>query len=381
LVINLNRNLIVKFRNKVNEKKFFQEKFRNVNGKNYWNVICSAMDWITVAAEGLPKIDLKKPKGLGYNHLETLNLMQYIITIDILVEAIIQLFRVIDRGKPYPLSNSNEIFRQSKLSDDVYFKHLRAVFSTHPVNLNSVDGVKKEDGERFFASWVAKNALDNDFYVLLYSNDPEKDKVNPLGINIKDINLYAEQRYKLLETLINKVEQINTGHINSKKACIIASATDPIEQINILLEENEKRFGKNYGFSNGLHYLYSLLRVDTSLIVDNFDKAVINDYKNFLITLIPEIKDGLQDMTIKKSNWKTPYQYDYEFEKIYMYFGDGEHPVGKYFFDELVKKGPLPSVLAVCEDIGLKQLAMDAYLHKESIKLERAISFEEFKNS
>ncbi|PFK16416.1 hypothetical protein [Bacillus cereus] len=377
MAINLDCGLINNFRNKVNEKKFFQEMFRNVNGKNHWNVICSSMDWISVVADGLPVIDLKKPKGVGYDHLETLSLMQYIITVDILAEAIIQLFRVIDRGKPYPLSKSNEIFKQSKLSDDAYFKHLRAVFSTHPVNLNSVDGVKKEDGEKFFASWVARNMLGNDFYVVLYSNDPEKDKVNPLGINIKDINLYAEKRYNLLETLIEKVEQLNTEHINSKKVSIITSVTEPIKQLKILLEENEKRFGKNYGYANGLHYLYSLLMVDTSPIVNDFNKTIINEYRDFLITLIPEIKDGLQDMTIKKSNWKTPFQFGYEFEKIYMYFENEVHPVGKYYYNELVERGSLPSVAATCEDIGLKQLVLDAYLYKESTRLGRAVSFKE----
>lgn len=380
IVININVDLIDNFRNKVNEDLFFREKFRNVNGKNHWNVICSAMDWITVAAEGLPGIDLKRTDSQIVDHLETLNLMQYIVTVDILVEAIIQLFRAIDGGNRYPLSKSNKIFRQSKLSDDAYFKHLRAAFSTHPVNLSSVDGVKKEDGERFYASWVAKDLLGKDFCVVLYSNKPEKDQANYLGVKIKDINLYAEQRYKLLETLIDKVERMNTEHIDSKKKCIITSVIDPIEQLKLLLEENEKRFGENYGYANGLRYLYGLLRVDTSLIVDNFDKAIINEYRNFLITLIPEIKDGLQDMTIRKSDWKKPFQHSYEFEKIYMYFGDGEHPVGKAFFNKLVNKGPLPSILLTCENNGLKQLVMDAYLHQESKKRGRQVSFEEFLN-
>jgi hypothetical protein len=380
LTINLNDGLIEQFRIKVNEYKFFREKFRNVNGKNHWNVICSAMDWISVAVNGLPEINLKKPTGFGYNHLETLNLMQYIITIDILAESIIQLFRVIDGEKSYPLSGDHEIFKQSKLTDDKYFKHLRAVFSTHPVNLNSVDGVKKEDGERFYASWVSKDGLDNDYFVLLYSNDPAKDQVNPLGINIVDLNLYAEKRYNLLGTLMNKVEHINTKHINSSRKRIIPTANDPIKQLEVLLIENEKRFGKDYGYSNGIHYLYSLLKVNTSPLVNNTDKDVINEYLDFLLSLIPQIIDGMQDMTIR-SNWKVPYKYGYEFEKIYTYFGDGVHPIGKHYFNELVEKGPLPSVLLTIEDIGLKQLVMDAFLHKESTKIGRSLSYKEFKSS
>ncbi|MGG3737515.1 hypothetical protein [Aeribacillus pallidus] len=62
--ININSDLIDEFRNKVNEEPFFREKYRNVNGKNYWNIICSAMDWISVASEGLPSIKLNT-KGFG----------------------------------------------------------------------------------------------------------------------------------------------------------------------------------------------------------------------------------------------------------------------------------------------------------------------------
>lgn len=87
--------MIDAFRNKVNEEPFFSEIYNNVNGKNHWNLLCSAMDWITVASDGLPEINLN-PKGMGYNHIQTINLMQYIVTIDILVESIIQIFRVLD---------------------------------------------------------------------------------------------------------------------------------------------------------------------------------------------------------------------------------------------------------------------------------------------
>ncbi|KQU17418.1 hypothetical protein ASG65_26455 [Bacillus sp. Leaf13] len=383
MAINLNRNLIEEFRDKVNERPIFQEKLRNVKGKNHWNVICSAMDWISVAAEGLPAINLEKPKGMGYDHLDTINLMQYIITVDILVESITQLFRVIDGTNSHPLSKNSEIFKQSKLSDDDYFKHIRAVFSTHPVNLKSVDGVKREDGERFFASWVARSGVTlsgpNDFYVLLYSNDPKKDQVNPLGIKVEDINLYAEKRYKLLENLIKKVDHINTEHLNSSKQSIIPTVTDPVEQLKILSDENKKRFGTNFGYGSGIQYLYRLLKVNISSIVEDPDKAVINEYRSFMLSLIPDIKDGLQDMTLKKIHWKRPYK-GYTFQKVYTYFADREHPIGEAYFNKLVEKGFLSSLLATCEDFDLKQLVMDAYLHKKSTEVGRPLSFEEFED-
>ncbi|MEH7574407.1 hypothetical protein V7176_23010, partial [Cytobacillus firmus] len=247
--ININEKLISLFRKEVNIE-FFSEKFKNVNGKNHWNIICSAMDWITLAAEGLPSINVN-PKGFGYNHLDTLNLMQYIITIDVMVDSINQLFRVIDgikKDKDLPLANDRTIFKQTKVSDFNYFKHIRAVFSTHPVNLTSVDGVPNNEGERFYASWVAKNSLDGDYYVYLYSNNPEKDEQIPFDIKIKDLNLYAEKRYKLLEILIEKVKKIKDDHINRYKQTPIPVLENPLEQLEVLYEENKNRFGYRYGY-------------------------------------------------------------------------------------------------------------------------------------
>ncbi|MGM0835423.1 MAG: hypothetical protein ACQEV7_04655 [Bacillota bacterium] len=204
---NIDSRLIDNFRNKINEEPAIEGKLKNVNGKNHWNILCSAMDWINVATGGLPQIKLNT-RGFGYNHFDTINLMQYIITVDVLVESIIQLFRVIEGKNSYPLINSNCIFNHKQLSDDKYFKHIRAVFSTHPVNLSSLDGVKKNNGERFYASWVAKDGIDDDFNVFLYSNNPNKDDLYSFGIKVAEINKYAEMRYQLLEALTIKIENI-----------------------------------------------------------------------------------------------------------------------------------------------------------------------------
>lgn len=36
---------IEEFREEVNRDKFVLSKYKNVNGKNQWGCICSAMDW------------------------------------------------------------------------------------------------------------------------------------------------------------------------------------------------------------------------------------------------------------------------------------------------------------------------------------------------
>ena len=46
--------LITKFRDKVNSNSYFVlQRYKNVNEKNQWNIICSCMDWISVAIRNL----------------------------------------------------------------------------------------------------------------------------------------------------------------------------------------------------------------------------------------------------------------------------------------------------------------------------------------
>ncbi|MFC7372439.1 hypothetical protein ACFQPF_12230 [Fictibacillus iocasae] len=362
--ININSDLIDAFRNKVNETDFFSGKLKNVNGKNHWNLLCSAMDWITVASDGLPEIKLEIG-GMGYNHLKTINLMQYVITVDVLVESIIQLYRVLNSGEPYPLDDSKNIFCHEELSDDKYFKHIRAVFSTHPVSLKSFDGVKRSNDERYFASWVSEmpDIVDEyDFYVFLYSNDPNKDSLNSFGINLDKVNEFALQRYELLNDLINRVDIIIKEHITNYKEKSIPESDDIIEQLSILAEENEKRFGKGYGYSYEIHYLQKLFITEVEMY--GFDEkftAILNDYKDYMITGINEIKRNLQTMS-DHGYYIKHRAGGYEFEKIYTYFADGNHPIGKEYFQGLINLEKLPIKLIELNDMQLNRLMMDAYL-------------------
>jgi hypothetical protein len=373
--IEIDIDLIEDFRNKVNENDFFRIKFQNVKGKNYWNLICSAMDWISVAATGLPNIKLN-PEGMGYDHLETLNLMQYILTIDILAESIIQLYRVIgEERQNYPLHDNKEVFNHNKLSDDKYFKHIRAVFSTHPVNLNSLDGVSNGEGERFFASWISRQYLfDHDYNVSMYSNIPEKDKQHFLGIDIKNLNEYAEMRYDLLNDLIGKVDNYNSTYIKGYKDSPIDIKENVLEQLELLFCENEIRFGRHYGYGGIINYIYIMMKIDIKL--DDFDVQIVHDYRNFLASLIPEILKGLQEMKEIRIDRKVIY-YGYALEKIENFLFDGENQLGKSYLNALIKEGPLPNSISINDDLSFLKLILDSLLYCEYNKLGKPITFEE----
>ncbi|MBB3113405.1 hypothetical protein FHS18_005517 [Paenibacillus phyllosphaerae] len=362
--INIDIELIEDFRDVVNDNPFFRYKYKNIDGKNKLNAICSAMDWITVTADGLCNIEPSPKIGIGYDHLETLNLMQYIISIDVLVDAIIQLHRALIT--PYPLKNDKSIFSQSKLNDDTYFKHIRAVFGTHPVNLDSIDGVKPNTEERFFASWPAKAPGHGDFMVYVYSNNPDKsEKLNPISINIEQLNRYAELRYQLLIPLKGFIDSFMDNHTETKKTEPIPKTySDPIDFADNLIKESIDRFGPKYGHHHKLAFIRRLLSIGISPSADSNTTKLVANYKSSLIKNLNNIHDDLQKMDIQH-NWDYS-ACGYEFEKIGSYFAAG-NPIGMMLFEELANTGPLPRYL-IDSNKDEQQLILESYLHHACIE-------------
>jgi len=207
VLVDLDPSIISKFRARVNNRAFI-DRYKNVNGKNLWNVVCSAMDWISVAVDGIPLIELESSK-MGTDHHQTLNLIAYIVAIDNMYESIRQLYRVLCVKDCYPLRQDKSIFQQSEIPDDVYFKQIRAVFATHPVQLHSADGRPRDPKERFFASWASSGIGIEDFTVFLYSGNADaQDGTIPFGVSISKVNRYAEVRYSLLNPLSDKVSDL-----------------------------------------------------------------------------------------------------------------------------------------------------------------------------
>ncbi len=164
--------LIIKFRDKVNSNSYFVlQRYKNMNEKNQWNIICSCMDWISVAIRNL--YDMKNDN----TNIDVLSMQTYlyISSIDIIFEAIIQLHRVLACDNSIPFKNDNSVFQKNTpfehMDDNTYFKHIRATFGAHPVNLNDKSG-------QWFASWPYKDSMDEyDFQVRLYSNKPNQEDI------------------------------------------------------------------------------------------------------------------------------------------------------------------------------------------------------------
>ncbi|MEO2211035.1 hypothetical protein ABGV40_09220 [Paenibacillus amylolyticus] len=288
--ISLDYNLITEFRNVVNEHEFYIGLLRDSNGKNKWNLVCSCMDWISVVAGSLHKLyDFNSDK-----FTVTLNLMQYITSVDILSEAITQLYRVIKGNDLHPLKTDKSIFKQENSTDDNYFKHLRAAFGIHPINLTSKDGTNKNNN-RYFASWTSNGWFyEGTFSVVLYSNDPyEEDSV--LELDLWDINKYALSRYNLLYDLISEVKIIINKHIKKYLEVPIYITGEPIDQLEVLKTENSKRFGNHDGYWWEIDIICKLIK-SSSEEIEKLDLQIVNGYRNYLISLIPEIKIKLENL-------------------------------------------------------------------------------------
>lgn len=253
--LKLDSSLQEKFRKTLQESPVLKNTLKTLKGKNKLNVVYSAMDWISVGVEGTKNVDFDI-KGIGYNHVNTLKLTQYIICVDLILESIHQLYRVIkDIFKTeYIFKDTKHIFNK-KISDESYFKHLRAIFGIHPVNLKSLDGIeeKNSDGKRYFSSWVAfAMSREYDFEVSIYGNDVEEDNSEIIGISLEKINCFVRERYNLLNELIVLVVAFEQETSNQFKGTSISlQGTEKIEILHQLLAESKKRF-KVYSYYQAL---------------------------------------------------------------------------------------------------------------------------------
>ena len=278
--------LIIKFRDKVNSNSYFVlQRYKNMNEKNQWNIICSCMDWISVAIRNL--YDMKNDN----TNIDVLSMQTYlyISSIDIIFEAIIQLHRVLACDNSIPFKNDNSVFQKNTpfehMDDNTYFKHIRATFGAHPVNLN-------DKSCQWFASWPYKDSMDEyDFQVRLYSNKPNQEDIT-FGIKFNELNNFLNLRYLYLNDLIEIINNQYNNYVLEKKKQIISTDKNIIKQLEILHEEAKNRLENDY-------YVYAvvdLLKIFNTQL--SSDHTLEKKYKEELKKVIDEIYKNLQNMEI-----------------------------------------------------------------------------------
>lgn len=284
----MDKELVKKFRDRVNRSPFLFSQYSNIDNKNKLNCIHSAIDWIDV---GISDIDAARSEYIAAKSLrKSLRFYFYVSCIDIVWESIQQLHRVLFHTTQIPFKGERKIFEDNIFEEDdnTFFKSIRACFGAHPVNL---DEYGKKD-ERKFASWSGNFYGGDDFYVFLYSNDPQVDDIK-LKIKLSQLDEFFNTRYGYLTELMKQIDKIDNSYKEKFTEQKIEISDDPITQIQILLEENQKRTNSEY-YDSTLHRLKSFFETEFHCPEN---KKLVKEFENQLKSGIKEVMDAIQNNT------------------------------------------------------------------------------------
>lgn len=287
---NVSMDLINRFRERANRSRFVYNKYINHGGKNQWSIICSAMDWISVAITYLEKHPI--PENVQNDNIYSVNVFTYISCVDMVLEAVKQLNEVLTgENKKYPFDGVKTIFENNLYcaDDNKYFKTIRACFGAHPVNLK--DNFSSNEIEQRYASWSGNRFANGGLAVLLYSNEPEK---LPLQFDIyfKEIRKFLGRTYGYLEELITMIDEDELEFLDEWRKKLIEKRTDICEQLDILKKENRDRWKGDY-----YDYVIDQIRlVFETKITDSRNVETVEKCKDFLRPAVTQIYETLQNM-------------------------------------------------------------------------------------
>lgn len=322
---------ITNFRDLVNSNSsFVYQIYKDKNGKNLFNLICSCMDWITVSIrhlENAPDFD----KNIDTRVMQMFSLIS---SIDLVSESITQLHRVFINSKTLPFAGEKKCFANRLFADEddnSYFKTIRACFGAHPVNLT-------QSNTKRFASWpFDSHSNTGELTVHLYSSKVNDEDL-PLNLNRNELLKFLTTRYDYLDVIADKIENLFIEYQKSLTKQIIETKSAPLEQLYVLKAESKKRLDNDYYNSE----IDDLIMIFEAEVTDPKHVPIANRYKNSLLPLIEEIKTNLQTMNIvdleNDSDLRVrsdlSRELSYELPKFYSWVhGDRYDPLLNYYFE------------------------------------------------
>ena len=287
----ISTELILDFRDFVNSNDWTLFRYKDIDNRNKWNCICSAMDWIEVAAQYLESHSLSELK-----EYDSIDFYAIVSCIDIIVEAIEQLNRVINPTKKQIFEKDRDCFPDNRFHqcDKEYFKNIRAWFGAHPVNLDEPTNPNNNTIRRF-ASWSKKGVKPGTFSIVLYSNQL-KDNVIIEEIAFSQLSSFAEKYYQNLHELKSSLKKQYTDFCAKMKKKKIHLDGDPVQKLSILQEESKKRLDNSY-YSNQID---EMIRIFSTTISCTDIDLLVENYRNHLLPIIDEIRNNLQNMTLEE---------------------------------------------------------------------------------
>ena len=281
----ITKNILEKLetlRDKINENvEYMILKYDLSNNKNHWNCICSAMDWIDVAKENIDSDLIRKEFKYMWK-----DVYSYLSAVDIIIDGIIQIHRVVFETKD-TIFKENTIFKNNLNKNDYeYFKHIRAVFGAHPVNID-------EKGNKKYASWITQGIFtDYDFAVLIYDSNKDNQLSKQFGFKINEVNQFLWKYVQYLDEIYLQIFKKQEEFINDKKKIVIKKSDSALEQIDILMQENEKRLNSEY-YEQILKELKIIFATE---IKQKGNQIYVLKYREILKKRIDEIYYSLQNM-------------------------------------------------------------------------------------
>ena len=294
-----------RFREKANQNAFLLAKYSNIDGKNLWNCICSAMDWIDV---GVQYIEESQPSG-SHSLRNCMEIYSFLAAIDITYEAIISLFWVLQKNGDSSTRDRTPFYKDKgcfsavtnwTISDDKFFKEIRACCGAHPTDLQTyISDDKSEKKQYRYACWTYSETHSS-FNIMLY---PEKATGETIVVEILYAELidYFEQRFNYLNVLIKRIDDLYDEYKKEKKNETIPRSDNPLEQLFFLKEANKQRLNNEY-YDGVIDALISFFSTNFE---GKENAALINNYRSKLLlgfeTLYHNIQHlDYQDMTLNE---------------------------------------------------------------------------------
>lgn len=319
------------FRDLVNSNSsFVYQIYKDKEGKNLYNLVCSCMDWISVSVRHLENAS-EFDENIDTKSMQVYSLIS---SIDLISESITQLHRVFIDERTVPFRGEKKCFSNRLFpneDDDTYFKTIRACFGAHPVALN-------QSNSKRFASWPFDSHRNSgDLSVYLYSRDVNEDDLL-LNLSINELLDFLVTRYEYLDVIGGKINSLFIDYQNKLANQLIETKSDPLEQLYVLKLESERRLDNDYYNSeiNDLIMIFEAEVTDPQLV------KMANDFRGNLLPLIDEIRENLQAMKIVdlvkdpmhkvKSNLSE--RLSYELPKFYSWVYHGRYdPLLNYYFE------------------------------------------------
>lgn len=294
--INLNTEVLVKLRDKINEQQNIS--YNKTYGKyRAWDKICSIMDRLDDTVDYLNQLKLNtgKHRRSAFDFFDFMNNAAVVMDC---IKDLAEIFEVEDEEIKTSTDIFNELGRDGKGSDKKYFEYLRSLCSVHPVETSRHKRYQENDFECSpYVVWNDKhiwNNDDSDIYAVVYTSK-DGDSFKRVHICINQIFKYVSKRVDFIETIITHIDKYQQGIIESYRNSEIKKEEDfdsYIDYLRNLKKEVEIRYGSD-SFHN-FDYLIELFEFEPS---NNNNEEKMDLYKNALKYAIRFEHNSIQNMS------------------------------------------------------------------------------------